>query len=332
MISRREIIAAAFLGAVAVWPAAVRAQQPERMRRIGVMVVNAESDPEGQLRVAAFRRDLQELGWIEGHNVRIDYRWRAGEPDRARAYAAELVASAPDVILANGTAALTALQQATSTIPIVFVVVVDPVGAGYVRSLAEPGGNITGFSTFDPEIGGKWLQLLKEIAPGLRGVATISDPAFRGFAALSRAIESMAPGLGLQPTSVVFHRPDDDIEGAVAQFAREPGGGLIVMPTGINNTHRDRIFALAARYRLPAVYPFRLYATGGGLMAYGFDPTDLFRRGASYVDRILKGESPAKLPVQAPTKFELIVNLKAAKGLGIEIPRSILVRADEVIE
>ena len=327
---RREFIA--LLAGATLLPAGARAQQPERMRRIGVMVVNAESDPEGQLRVAAFRQDLQALGWTEGHNVRIDYRWRAGEPDRARTYAAELMASAPDVILANGSAAFTALQQATSTIPIVFVVVADPVGAGYVRSLAEPSGNITGFSTFDPEIGGKWLQLLKEIVPGLTRVATISDPAFRGFAALSHAIEGLAPGLGLRPVHVIFHRPDDDIETAVAQFAREPGGGLIVMPTGINNSHRDRIFALAARHRLPAVYPFRLYATGGGLMAYGFDPTDLFRRGASYVDRILRGDNPANLPVQAPTRYELIVNLKAAKGLGIEVPRSILVRADEVIE
>jgi putative ABC transport system substrate-binding protein len=327
---RRELLA--LLGAAAAWPGGVRAQRPDRVRRIGVMVVNAEGDPEGELRVAAFRQDLRALGWTEGRDLAIDVRWRAGEPERARAHAAELVASAPDVIVANGTAALAAVRQATQTIPIVFVVVADPVGAGYVQSLAQPGGNITGFSTFEPEIGGKWLELLKEVAPDLRRVATVSDPGFRGFAALSLAIERLAPGFGLGATRVDFRQPADDIETAVAEFAREPGGGLIVMPTGINNTYRDRIFTLAVRHRLPAVYPFRFYATGGGLMAYGFDATDLFRRGAGYVDRILRGESPAKLPVQAPTKFELIVNLKTARELGVTFPPAILARADEVIE
>ncbi len=328
---RREFITL-LGGAVASVPLAARAQQPERMRRIGVMVANAESDPEGQARIMAFRQGLRELGWIEGRNVRIDYRWAAGEPDRARTYATELVTLAPDVILAQGTPALAALHRATRSIPVVFVVVVDPVGAGYVQSLAQPGGNITGFSTFEPEIGGKWLELLKEITPGLRRVAGISDPAFEGFAALSRAIESIALGFGLEFTSVVFHEPTDDIESAVAAFAQEPGGGLIVLPTAINSIYRDRIFSLAARDRLPAIYPFRHYATSGGLMSYGFDSIDVFRRGVSYIDRILKGEKPANLPVEAPTKFELVINLNTAKSLGLTVPPSILARADEVIE
>jgi putative ABC transport system substrate-binding protein len=331
MISRRELIAI-LGGAAAVRPLAARAQQSNRMRRIGMMIANAESDPEGQARVMAFRQGLRELGWTEGHNLRIDFRWAAGEPDRARTYATELVALGPDAIVANGTPALAALHRATQSIPIVFLVVVDPVGAGYVRSLAQPGGNITGFSTFDPEIGGKWLELIKEVSPGLKRVAGISDPAFRGFAALWRAIEDMAPTFGLQATSVVFHQPADDIESAVARFAQRPDGGLIVLPTAINSIHRDRIYSLAARHRLPAVYPFSHFATNGGLMSYGFDSNDLFRRGASYVDRVLKGENPFNLPVQAPTKFELVVNLKTAKALGIEFPRTILERADEMIE
>jgi len=227
---------------------------------------------------------------------------------------------------------LDALHRATRTIPVVFVVVVDPVGAGYVRSLAQPGSNITGFSTFDPEIGGKWLELLQEIAPGLKRVGIISDPAFQGFAALLRAIEGMAPSFGLEATSLVFHEPVDDIEADVAKFAREPRGALIVLPTAVNNIYRERLFSLAARHRLPAIYPFRAYAKNGGLMSYGFDSNDLFRRGASYVSRILNGETPAKLPVQAPTKFELVINLKTAKALGLTVPEVMLARAIEVIE
>ena len=256
----------------------------------------------------------------------------AGAPDRARAYAAELVALSPDAILANGTPALAALHRATSSIPVVFVVVTDPVGAGFVQSQARPGGNITGFSTFEPEIGGKWLELLKEITPSLRRVAGILDPAFKGFAAVWRAVESLAPRLGVQVASVSLRDATDDIESALALFAQEPGGGLIVLPTAINNIARDRIFSLAARHRLPTVYPFRHYATGGGLMSYGFDTPDLFRRGASYVDRILKGEKPTDLAVQAPTKYELVINLKTAKALGLTVPPTLLARADEVIE
>jgi putative ABC transport system substrate-binding protein len=310
----------------------VQAQQTDRMRRIGVMMVNSENDPEGQTRINALRQGLRELGWTEGRNIRVDYRWAVGEPERARSSATELTHLAPDVIVANGTPALGALHRATRSIPVIFVVVTDPVGAGYVQSLARPGGNITGFSTFEPEIGSKWLELLKEITLGLRRAAGILDPGFRGFAALWRAIESTAPRLGLEVTEVVFRDAADDIESTVAAFAREPGAGLIVLPTALNNMSRDRIFSLAARHRLPAVYPFRLYAIGGGLMSYGFDTPDLFRRSASYVDRILKGEKPADLPVQGPTEFELVINLKTAKALRLTVPPLLLARADEVIE
>jgi putative ABC transport system substrate-binding protein len=302
------------------------------MRRIGVVVAYAESDPEAQTRVIVFRQALGGLGWIEGRNVAMEYRWGAGDADRARAFATELVSLKPDVILAHGTPAVTALRAATRTIPVVFVSVIDPVGAGHVQSLARPGGNITGFGTFEPEIGGKWLELLKEVAPGLKRVAGISDPAFKGFAGVWGAIENMAPRFGLEVKSLPFHAPTDDLESAVARFAQEPGGGLIVLPTALNAVERNRIFSSAARGRLPAMYAFRFYATDGGLMSYGIDTVDLFRRSASYVDRILKSEKPADLPVQAPTKFEMVINLKTAKALGLTVPPSLLATADEVIE
>jgi putative ABC transport system substrate-binding protein len=330
-VTRREFIGV-LGGVVFAWPLMLRAQQLGRKRRIGLMMVNAEGDPEGQNRAAAFREGLRELGWAEGRNLQVDYRWAAGEPKRAEAYARDLVTLAPDVIVANGSPALDALHRATRTIPIVFVVVVDPVGAGYVRSLAKPGGNVTGFSTFDPDIGGKWLELLREIAPGVKRVGIVSDPAFRGFAALLREIGHMAPSFGLKATTLVFHEAGDDIEASVAAFAREPDGSLIVLPTAVNNIHRKRLFTLAARHRLPAIYPFRAYASDGGLMSYGFDSNELFRRGASYVSRILNGESPATLPVQAPNKFELVINLKTAKTLGLLVPEVMLARAVEVIE
>jgi ABC-type uncharacterized transport system substrate-binding protein len=250
-LRRREFLN--LLGGAAAWPVTGRAQQAEHVRRIGMLIANAESDPEGQIRAAAFRQDLQKLGWTEGRNIRIDYRWDAAEPDRARAYAAELVALAPDVVVANGTLAATALQRATRSIPVVFVVVIDPVGAGLVQSLAHPGGNITGFATFEPEIGGKWLELLTEVSPGLRRIAGVLDPDFLGFATAWRAIESIAPRFGLRVTSVVHRDPNDDIEAAVAAFAQEPGGGLIVLPTPANNASRARIFSVAARHRLPAI-------------------------------------------------------------------------------
>jgi len=330
-VRRREFIT--LLGGAAVsWPLAARAQQTERMRRIGVVVAYAESDPEAQTRVIAFRQALGGLGWIEGRNVTMEYRWGAGDVDRARAFATELVSLKPDIILAHGTPAVTALRAVTRTIPVVFVSVIDPVGAGHVQSLARPGGNITGFGTFEPEIGGKWLELLKEVAPGLKRVAGISDPTFKGFAGVWSAIETMAPRFGLAVTSVSFHASTDDLEAAVAAFAQEPGGGLIVVPTALNAVHRHRILSAASRNRLPAIYGFRFYATDGGLMSYGVDTVDLFRRGAFYVDRILKGENPAELPVQAPTKFELVINLKTAKALGLTIPPKLLFTPDEVIE
>jgi ABC-type uncharacterized transport system substrate-binding protein len=329
-VRRRQFIT--LLGGAAAWPLASGAQQAERVRRIGVLAAYAENDPEAQVRVVAFRQALQGLGWTEGRNIAMEYRWGAGDAGRARTFVAELVSLKPDVILAHGTPALTALYEATRTIPVVFVSVIDPVGAGTVQSLARPGANITGFSTFEPEIGGKWLELLKEIAPGLKRVAGGTDPAFRGFAGVWRAIEAMAPRFGVQVTSVSFRAPTDDLESAVAAFAREEGGGLIVVPTALNALHRHRIFSVATQNRLPAIYAFRFYATDGGLMSYGIDTVDLFRRGASYVDRILKGENPGELPVQAPTKFELVINLKTAKSLGLDVPVQLQQLADEVIE
>jgi putative ABC transport system substrate-binding protein len=330
-VKRRELIT--LLGGAAVaWPIAARAQPVERLRRIGILVLNAEGDPAGQTRVAAFRQVLQQSGWIEGGTLSIDYRWGIGDATRAQTSAADLVALAPDAIVANGTPALAAGKRATSRIPIVFVAVTDPVGAGYVQSLARPGGNITGFSTFEAEIGNKWLELLKEIARGLRCVAGILDPAFSGFAAVGREVENTADRFGMEVTTVAFRDGKDDIESAVTAFAQEPGGGLIVLPTAINGALRERIISLAARLRLPAIYPFRNYGTDGGLICYGFDTIDLWRRGASYVDRILKGEKPADLPVQAPTKYELLINLKTAKALGLTISESFLLRADEIIE
>jgi putative ABC transport system substrate-binding protein len=307
------------------------AQQQRSPRRIAIMMAASEDDPEGQVRIVGFRQKLQELGWTEGRNLQIDYRWAAG-PDRSTTYAAELLRLAPEVIVANGTPALTAVSQATRTVPVVFVVVVDPIGAGFVRNLARPGGNITGFSTFEPEMGTKWLALLKEASPNLGRVAVIWDPGFKGFFTLWRAIEGAAIGLGLEVSSVPFHDRSDDIESTVAGFAQQPGGGLITLPTTLNHVNRQRIFSLAVRHQLPAVYPFRHYATDGGLMAYGFDTTDLFRKSALYVDRILRGESPADLPVQAPAKFELIVNLRTAKAIGLTIPESFLLRADALID
>jgi putative ABC transport system substrate-binding protein len=330
-VKRREFITL-LGGGAATWPLGALAQQREHMRRIGVLVAYAESDPEAQARVAAFRQGLRELGWTEGHNLRIEVRWGTGDPDRAQTFATELISLSPDVIVAHGTPALSALHRATRTIPVVFVSVIDPVGAGYVQSLALPGGNITGFSTFEPEIGGKWLELLKEIAPGLSRVAGILDPGFRGFAGVWGAIENMAPRFGLEVKTLSFRAPTDDLESAVAGFAHEPGGGLIVIPTALNAVQRNRIFSSAARGRLPAMYAFRFYATDGGLMSYGIDTVDLFRRSGAYVDRILKGEKPADLPVQAPTKFEMVINLKTAKTLGLIVPATLLARADEVIE
>lgn len=329
-MTRRDFIV--IVGGVAAWPLAARAQQPVRMRRVGMLVAYAENDPEAETRVAAFRQGLRELGWTDGNNLHIELRWGTGDPVRAQTFATDLISLAPEVIVAHGTPALTALHRATRTIPIVFVSVIDPVGAGYVQGLAVPGGNVTGFSTFEPEIGGKWLELLKEVVPGLRRVAGILDPDFKGFAGVWGAIENVAPRFGLEVNNLPFHASTDDLESAVARFAQRPGGGLIVLPTALNAIERNRIFSSAARGRLPAMYAFRFYATDGGLMSYGIDTVDLFRRSASYVDRILKGEKPADLPVQAPTKFEMAINLKTAKALGLVVPPTLLAEADEVIE
>ena len=330
MIGRRDFITL-LGGAAAAWPLAARAQQPERMRRIGVLMPLAADDPVGQARLGAFQQGLQQSGWTDGHNVRIEYRRSAGNAADTRKYAAELVALAPDVILSSGTEAVAALQQATRTIPIVFTIVVDPVGAGLVDSLARPGGNATGFITFEFGISGKWLELLRQIVPAVKRVAVIRDPAVSVGVGQFGAIQSVAPSLGVEVTPVNV-RDAGDIERDVAAFARVPNGGLIVTGSALAAVHRDLIIMLAARHQLPAVYSNRFYVTGGGLISYGPDLVDQYRQAAGYVDRILKSEKPADLPVQAPTKYELAINLKTAKALGLEISQSLLARADEVIE
>ena len=329
-MKRREFIAL-LCGAVTAWPLAVHAQQPERVRRIGVLMPLPANDAEGQARVAAFLQGLQELGWSVGRNVIIDIRWFAGNNADARKYAVELVALAPDVILAHTSYAVASLLQVTSTVPIVFVGVVDPVGAGYVDSLARPGGNITGFTVFEYSMSGKWLQLLKEIAPSVTRVAVTRDPSIAAGPGQFAVIQAAAPSLGveLRPIDV---RDGDEIERALALFAQSPNSGLIVTSSAQAISHRDLIIALAARHRLPAVYFGRLWAAAGGLISYGPDFLDQFRRAAGYVDRILKGEKPADMPVQVPTKYELVINLKTAKALGLTVPPSLLAQANEVIE
>ena len=328
-MQRREFIT--FLGGAAVWPLAAQAQQADRMRRIGVLMNLAADDLEGRARFTAFVQGLQELGWTDGRNIRIDYRWAAGDADRFRRYAAELVALTPDVILANGSAAAGPLLQATRAVPIVFVLVPDPVGAGFVNSLARPGGNATGFTQFEYSIGAKWLELLKEIAPGVTRVAVIRDTALAAGTGQWGAIQSVAPSVGVEVSPVnMFDAPE--IERAIAAFARSANGGLIVTASTMAAHHRELIIRLTARHKLPAVYYERYYTSSGGLISYGPDSIDHYRRPAGYVDRILKGEKPADLPVQAPTKYELIINLKTAKALGLTVPPTLLARADEVIE
>ena len=328
---RREFITLFGVAALA-GPRAARAQQADRVRRVGVLMSRAAGDPEEQARFAGFLQGLQKLGWTDGRNVRIDYRWAAADADRSRTYAAELVALAPDVILASGSTSVAALLQTTRTVPIVFVNVIDPVGAGYVARLARPGGNATGFTAFEYSLSGKWLELLKEIAPNLTRIAILRDPALAAGIGQFAAIQAMAPsslGVELSPIDV---RDGGEIERDVATFARESNGGLVVTASSGAAVHRELIIMLAARHRLPAVYPFRYFVTSGGLVSYGPDPIDVFRRAAGYVDRILKGEKAADLPVQAPTTYELAINLKTAKALGLTLPPSLLARADEVIE
>lgn len=327
---RREFIALVGSAAV-IGPLAARAQQAERMRRIGVLMPFAADDPEALVRLTAFLHALQDLGWTVGRNVRIDYRWSADDTNRMRSFAAELVALSPDVILANGSPAVGALQQSTRTVPTVFLAVVDPVGAGYVANLARPGGNATGFTLFEYGISGKWLELLKQIAPRVTRAAVLRDAAIASGIGQFAAIQSAASSFGVE-LSPIDVRDASEIERAVTTFAHGTNGGLIVSASALVVTHRDLIIALAARYQLPAVYPFRLFVTGGGLISYGPDIIDQYHRAASYVDRILKGEKPADLPVQAPTKYELAINLKTAKAFGLTIPPTLLARADEVIE
>jgi len=318
-------------GAAAAWPLAARAQQSEQVRRVGMLIGQAADDVDGKARLAAFVQGLQQLGWTDGRNVRIDTRWGGGDADRMRRYAAELVALAPDVILAGGTAAVGILLQATRTVPIVFASVADPVGAGYVDSVARPGGNATGFLLFEYGTSGKWLELLKEIAPGVTRVAVIRDAAIAAGIGQLAAIQSVAPSFGVELTPLNV-RGAAEIERAVTVFAKSSKGGLILTGSSLALVHRDLIITLAARHKLPAVYNSRLYVASGGLISYGPEFTDQYRQAAGYVDRILKGEKPGDLPVQAPTKYELLINLKTAKALGLDVPPTLLARADEVIE
>jgi ABC-type uncharacterized transport system substrate-binding protein len=325
MIRRREFMA--LLGSAAAWPIAARAQQPDRVRRIGVLMPLAEDDPVGQARVAAFLQGLRGSGWINRGNVQIDYRWSTGDDERIRRDSAELVALAPDVVLATGSATVGALLRLTRAIPIV----VDPVGAGFVESLARPGGNATGFILFEYGLSGKWIELLKEIAPRVTRAAILRDTTIAAGSGQLGAIQSVAPSLGveLNPLGV---RDGGEIERAIVSFARAPNSGLIVTGSPLALIHRDLIVALAAQHKLPAVYYDRLFISAGGLISYGPDILNQYRRAAGYVDRILRGEKPADLPVQAPVKYELVLNLKTAKTLGLDLPPALLARADEVIE
>ena len=332
-VRRREFIRL-LGGATVAWPIAARAQQRERVTRIGVLMSAPENDWEGQARFAAFRQGLQKLGWTDGQNIRLEVRWAGGNPALDIKFAAELAALMPEVILATASPTVAALQSATRTVPIVFAHAVDPVGAGFVDSLARPGGNATGFVLFEYGIGAKWLELLKEIAPNVTRVAILRDSAIAAGTGQFGAIQSVAPSLGVELTPVNL-RDAAEIERAVSAFAGSPSSsnsGLIITAAPLALVHRDLIVALATRYKLCAVYPLRPYVTAGGLAFYGPDIADQYRRAAGYVDRILKGEKPADLPVQAPTKFEMAINIKAAKALGITVPSSVLARADEVIE
>jgi len=328
---RREFIKV-IAGSAVAWPLAARAQQTERMRRIGVLMNLTADDPVAKARTGALQQSLQQLGWTEGRNLQVDYRWTAGGDDELRRYAEELVTLAPDVIIGTGSPPVVALRRATRTIPIVFVLVADPVGAGFVESLARPGGNATGFTPFEYGIGAKWLEIIREIMPGMKRVAVLRESNNPGGIGQFVAVQSAALPLGVVIRPIDGGSGPSEIERGVAAFAREPDGALIVTATPMANIHRDLIIALAARYRLPAIYAFRFHVERGGLIAYAFDQIDQYRRAASYIDRILKGEKPADLPVQSPTKYELIINLKTAKALGLTVPPSLIARADEIIE
>jgi putative tryptophan/tyrosine transport system substrate-binding protein len=328
---RREFIA--LLTSAPVWPLATLAQQPERIRRVGVIQTTAAGDPQGQARNAALLQGLQQLGWTEGRNLRIETRWGAANTVDMRKYAVEFAALTPDVILTSGANTVEPLLQATPSVPIVFVNVVDPVGAGFVETLARPGGSATGFILFEYSLGGKWLELLKQVAPVVQRVAVLRDPSFTSGIGQFGAIQTAAPSVGVEVSPINF-RDVDDIDRGITAFARfsKGDGGLIVAGSALAVVHRDQIITLAARHKLPVVYYERYFVADGGLISYGPDIVDQYRRAASYVDRILKGEKPADMPVQAPTKYELVINLKTARALGITIPQALLARADEVIE
>jgi putative ABC transport system substrate-binding protein len=328
-VKRREFIT--LLGAAAAWPLAAGAQQSGKLPLVGVLLGFAENDSEAKAWVAAFEDGLQKLGWSQGRNFRIEYRWAGNDEARLRSYAAELVGAAPDMLFAATTLALVALSRETQSLPIVFVQVADPVKLGFVETLAHPGGNVTGFTTFEYSIGGKWLELLKDTAPGTTRVAVIFDPRNPTQVQYVQGIEATAPSFGVQLTLAAV-RDAAEVESAIDAFAQQANGALIVAPNIVTLNHRDLIIALAARHRLPTVYPYRFFTAAGGFISYGIDLADIYRRAASYIDLILKGAKPAELPVQLSAKFELVVNLKAAKALGLAIPEPFLQRADEVIE
>jgi putative tryptophan/tyrosine transport system substrate-binding protein len=330
-VRRRDFIIS-LCGAAVALPYIARAQQSERLKRIGVLMGIAETDSESQSRIAAFRSALRGLDWVEGRNIQVDYRWTGGDAKLAKAYAKELVSLEPAVIVCHSTPALEALQRETSTIPIVFALVADPVGGGFVANLAQPGGNITGFTIFEFSIGGKWIEILKELAPRVTRVALVFRPESAPFAEqFMRAVESVASSFAVRPVAAPA-RDVAELERNVAAFAAQPNGGLIIVPDAFTAVQRVPIVELAARYRVPAVYPFRYFSTLGGLVSYGIDPTEIFQRSGSYVDRILKGAKPGDLPVQVPVKFELVINLRTAKSLGLDVPPTLLARADEVIK
>jgi putative ABC transport system substrate-binding protein len=329
---RREFIAIA--GGAAAWPLMARAQQPERIRRVGILSNAGESDPEAQSMVAALHQALRELGWVDGRNIRVDHRWAAGNSTRIADLAKQLVALQPEVLVAHTSVPVIALRKETTTIPIVFVQVADPIGSGFITNLARPGGNITGFSSFEPSMGGKWVEMLKEIAPGTTKMAFLFNPKTAPYANTGyyqASFDAAARSLAITLTATSVNSPSE-IESAVSALGYDHGDGLIVIPDSFNLVHRERIIGLAAQRRVPAIYPYSFAVKEGGLISYGVDQVDLFRLAASDVDRILKGEKPADIPVQAPTKFELVINRKTAKGLGLTVPANLLATADEVIE
>ena len=329
---RRRDFIKVIAGSTAAWPLAARAQQSERVRRIAVLLPGREDNQESRHRFAVFRDELKELGWTEDHNIRFDVRWSGGKPrEVTQTLIAELLALEPDLVLANGATVLSILQQQTRTVPIVFVQVLDPVAGGFVASLAKPGGNVTGFVNFEYAIAGKWMTLLREIAPSVIRVTVVQDPLLGTSAGVLGAVQAVSSVLGFQ-LNVASTRDVGEIERAITTLAREPNAGLVVLPGNITTTQYERIVALAAQHRLPAIYPYHFMASAGGLVSYGPDPAEEYRQAASYVDRILKGEKPADLPVQTPAKYELVINLKTAKALGLSVPPSLLARADEVIE